>query len=127
MEVLQVTCMEVCDLYGGVTGDLYGGVTGDLYGGVCYRCGMVYLDPEELKWLPYVKTWINGYKDKLRQDTFDFFLELFTRYVEEGLKFVSKKCEQAIYQVGVWRERERERQTDRQTDRQIEKIQTNKN
>lgn len=24
------------------------------------RCGMVYIDPEELKWLPYVKTWMAG-------------------------------------------------------------------
>ena len=24
------------------------------------RCGMVFVDPEELKWMPYVKTWMNG-------------------------------------------------------------------
>lgn len=24
------------------------------------RCGMVYIDPEELKWMPYVQTWISG-------------------------------------------------------------------
>lgn len=24
------------------------------------RCGMVFVDPEELKWMPYVKTWIKN-------------------------------------------------------------------
>lgn len=24
------------------------------------RCGMVYIDPDELKWMPYVQTWISG-------------------------------------------------------------------
>ncbi|KAK2499642.1 hypothetical protein MC885_013750 [Smutsia gigantea] len=24
------------------------------------RCGMVFVDPEELKWMPYVKTWMKG-------------------------------------------------------------------
>lgn len=24
------------------------------------RCGMVYVDPDELKWMPYVQTWITG-------------------------------------------------------------------
>ncbi|KAL8568337.1 Dynein heavy chain 6, axonemal [Nucella lapillus] len=65
------------------------------------RCGMVYLDPEELKWLPYVKTWIDSWSHKLREETIECLLELFTRYVEDGLKFVHKKCEQAINQVDV--------------------------
>lgn len=29
------------------------------------RCGMVYIDPDELKWMPYVQTWISGLKDKV--------------------------------------------------------------
>lgn len=29
------------------------------------RCGMVYIDPEELKWLPYVKTWMAGIEEKV--------------------------------------------------------------
>lgn len=24
------------------------------------RCGMVYIDPDELKWMPYVQTWLSG-------------------------------------------------------------------
>uniref|UniRef100_A0A3B4AKR8 Dynein heavy chain hydrolytic ATP-binding dynein motor region domain-containing protein n=1 Tax=Periophthalmus magnuspinnatus TaxID=409849 RepID=A0A3B4AKR8_9GOBI len=29
------------------------------------RCGMVYIDPDELKWMPYVQTWISGLGDKV--------------------------------------------------------------
>uniref|UniRef100_A0A670YGW4 Dynein heavy chain hydrolytic ATP-binding dynein motor region domain-containing protein n=1 Tax=Pseudonaja textilis TaxID=8673 RepID=A0A670YGW4_PSETE len=29
------------------------------------RCGMVYIDPEELKWMPYVKTWMAGLEEKV--------------------------------------------------------------
>ncbi|KAL0620243.1 Dynein heavy chain 6, axonemal, partial [Plecturocebus cupreus] len=29
------------------------------------RCGMVFVDPEELKWMPYVKTWMTGISEKL--------------------------------------------------------------
>uniref|UniRef100_A0A4X2MA56 Dynein heavy chain hydrolytic ATP-binding dynein motor region domain-containing protein n=1 Tax=Vombatus ursinus TaxID=29139 RepID=A0A4X2MA56_VOMUR len=29
------------------------------------RCGMVYVDPEELKWLPYVLTWKTTFSDKV--------------------------------------------------------------
>uniref|UniRef100_A0A8D3CE91 Dynein, axonemal, heavy chain 6 n=1 Tax=Scophthalmus maximus TaxID=52904 RepID=A0A8D3CE91_SCOMX len=28
------------------------------------RCGMVYIDPEDLKWMPYVQTWINCNTDE---------------------------------------------------------------
>ena len=63
---------------------------------------MVYLDPEDLKWLPFVKTWLNSWSHKLREDTVEFILDLFQKYVEDGLKFVNKKCEQAINQVGGW-------------------------
>uniref|UniRef100_A0A7N8WQ61 Dynein, axonemal, heavy chain 6 n=1 Tax=Mastacembelus armatus TaxID=205130 RepID=A0A7N8WQ61_9TELE len=29
------------------------------------RCGMVYIDPDELKWMPYVQTWITGLGTKV--------------------------------------------------------------
>lgn len=67
----------------------------------CDRCGMVYLDPDELKWMPYVKTWLKTWEDKMKAETFDYILDLFSKYVEDGLKFVNKKCEQAIFQVSV--------------------------
>ena len=68
----------------------------------CCRCGMVYCDSEELKWMPYVKTWMNDVcADLLREDTQEYLLNLFAKYVENGLRFVSKKCVQAIAQVSL--------------------------
>ncbi|KAM6471116.1 dynein axonemal heavy chain 6 [Liasis olivaceus] len=65
------------------------------------RCGMVYIDPDELKWIPYVKTWMAGLEEKLNEETRTYLLELFSRYVEDGLKYVHKKCFQAILQVDI--------------------------
>ena len=63
---------------------------------------MVYIDPGELKWMPYVRTWITQFKGKVKEETYNYILELFSTYVEDGLKFVSKKCIQAIAQVCAW-------------------------
>ncbi|XP_059580544.1 dynein axonemal heavy chain 6 isoform X2 [Alligator mississippiensis] len=65
------------------------------------RCGMVYIDPEKLKWIPYVKTWLATLANKLNEDTKEYLFNLFCRYVEDTLKFVNKKCSQAIPQVDI--------------------------
>ncbi|XP_033099985.1 dynein heavy chain 6, axonemal-like [Anneissia japonica] len=65
------------------------------------RCGMVYIDPGELKWMPYVRTWMAKFKNMLKEETFQFINDLFETYVEEGLKFATKKCFQAIVQVDI--------------------------
>ncbi|XP_030047949.1 dynein axonemal heavy chain 6 [Microcaecilia unicolor] len=65
------------------------------------RCGMVYIDSEELKWMPFVQTWMTGLSTQLNDETKQYLLDLFTRYVEDGLKFVIKKCTQAISQVDI--------------------------
>ncbi|XP_056265579.1 dynein axonemal heavy chain 6 [Pseudoliparis swirei] len=65
------------------------------------RCGMVYIDPNELKWMPYVQTWISGLADKLPDPVRTYLLELFEHYVEKGLQFVLKYCTQAIRQVDI--------------------------
>lgn len=62
---------------------------------------MVYIDPEELKWMPYVQTWIEEYSERMKEETKTYLLELFRRYVEDGLKFVNKKCTQSINQVFI--------------------------
>ncbi|CAM5115591.1 unnamed protein product [Eretmochelys imbricata] len=64
------------------------------------RCGMVYIDPEELKWIPYVQTWMAGLA-KLNEEAKQHLFDLFCRYVDDGLKFVNKKCSQAIPQVDI--------------------------
>ena len=60
---------------------------------------MVYIDPAELGWSPYVRTWMKEHGSKLKEETRDYILELFDTYVDEGLKFVRKKCTEAIAQV----------------------------
>nr|XP_019939373.1 PREDICTED: dynein heavy chain 6, axonemal [Paralichthys olivaceus] len=65
------------------------------------RCGMVYIDPNELKWMPYVQTWISGLGAKLPDTVRTYLLELFEQYVERGLQFVLKHCTQVILQVDI--------------------------
>lgn len=63
---------------------------------------MVYIDAEELKWMPFVKTWIKAYETRLKPENTEFLLLLFEKYMENGLQFVNKKCDQAIRQVRYW-------------------------
>ncbi|KAH3860157.1 hypothetical protein DPMN_023048 [Dreissena polymorpha] len=65
------------------------------------RCGMVYIDADELKWMPYVKTWMHQFQSRLKDEVRQYLLDLFERYVENGLQFVKKKCIQVINQVDV--------------------------
>ncbi|KAJ8000573.1 hypothetical protein DPEC_G00181790 [Dallia pectoralis] len=65
------------------------------------RCGMVYIDSDELKWMPYVLTWINGLTNQLPEEVRVYLLGLFQRYVEEGLQFVRRRCVQAMTQVDI--------------------------
>nr|XP_057922299.1 dynein axonemal heavy chain 6 isoform X3 [Doryrhamphus excisus] len=65
------------------------------------RCGMVFIDPDELKWMPYVQTWISGLGSKFPEAVTTVLLELFEQYVEDGLQYVLKYCTQAIRQVDI--------------------------
>lgn len=66
------------------------------------RCGMVYVDPAELGWLPYVYSWVN----KLNIDVIvnhtelkDYLLSLFETYVDRAFIFIDKYCLAPIKQV----------------------------
>ncbi|XP_065911794.1 dynein axonemal heavy chain 6-like [Dysidea avara] len=67
------------------------------------RCGMVYVDPDDLRWKPVIQTWLNGYAEKLKlkDEAKKYIIELFDNYVNPGLKFVRKSCLQGIDQVDV--------------------------
>ncbi|XP_028414460.1 dynein heavy chain 6, axonemal-like [Dendronephthya gigantea] len=65
------------------------------------RCGMVYVDPGQLGWKPYVTSWLQRVGEKLKQDAQEYLTNLFDTYVDAGLNFVSKKCTQAIPQVKI--------------------------
>ena len=60
---------------------------------------MVYVDADELKWMPYVKKWMVEFADRMKPELQQYIFDLFERYVEDGLRFVSKKCSQIINQV----------------------------
>ncbi|KAI3384925.1 hypothetical protein SNEBB_000114 [Seison nebaliae] len=63
------------------------------------RCGMVYIDPNDLKWSPYVRSWLQD--TEYSQETKDYLLEMFNSYVEKGLQYVNKNCVEAIPQVEI--------------------------
>ncbi|KAJ7369814.1 hypothetical protein OS493_036331 [Desmophyllum pertusum] len=55
------------------------------------RCGMVYMEPEDLGWRPYVKTWIQRLKEqtKFPPEAFHHLLQLFEHSIDLGLRFLS--------------------------------------
>ncbi|CAD1473370.1 unnamed protein product, partial [Heterotrigona itama] len=63
------------------------------------RCGMVYVDPTELKWMPQVKSWLDTLPDTVKNKHRLQIAELFERYFEDGLTFCSKSCVSPIAQV----------------------------
>ncbi|CAH8871669.1 unnamed protein product [Trichobilharzia szidati] len=67
------------------------------------RCGMVYVDPEDLGWLPYVKTWLKSIEDKLVPHVVEYIMGLFEKYVDPFLQFVMNKCSAIIPQVPIAR------------------------
>uniref|UniRef100_A0A8D9BAE7 Dynein heavy chain 6, axonemal n=1 Tax=Cacopsylla melanoneura TaxID=428564 RepID=A0A8D9BAE7_9HEMI len=69
------------------------------------RCGMVYVDGSTLGWLPYFKSWLNHFFEKVsflvREEYEDQILDLFTTYVNPGLDFVRQYCDADIHQIDV--------------------------
>ena len=64
------------------------------------RCGMVYLDPSDLSWRPFVETWLKTkLSDKISTTTKEYMLGLFDNYLDAGLKFIRKMATQTISQV----------------------------
>lgn len=89
---LKCCCHLIIEIFTSIYDCLY-----EIY----FRCGMVYVDADELKWMPYVHKWMHKWSQKLKDEVKTYILELFERYVENGLRFVSKKCTQIINQVRV--------------------------
>ncbi|CAH2103550.1 unnamed protein product [Euphydryas editha] len=66
------------------------------------RCGMVYIDPNELGYLPYVRSWLDSAVERniLHQENTDFLYELF-KMIEVGVVHVNTKCSVGIKQVDI--------------------------
>ncbi|KAF5272727.1 hypothetical protein FQA39_LY07754 [Lamprigera yunnana] len=66
------------------------------------RCGMVYVDAEELKWFPYVRSWMNRLDETyLSLESKDYVIKLFEYAVEDGFSFIKRNCQHSIHQVEV--------------------------
>ena len=63
------------------------------------RCGMVYVDPDELSWVPLVRTWLDTVGNKFSKETKEYIFGLFDKYLEDAFEFLRKKCVQAVPQV----------------------------
>lgn len=66
------------------------------------RCGMVYIDPDELGYLPYVRSWLEEGVEKnlFNQENSDFLYELF-KMASVGVDHVNAKCQVGIKQVCI--------------------------
>ncbi|KAK3932091.1 Dynein heavy chain 6, axonemal [Frankliniella fusca] len=64
------------------------------------RCGMVYIDPNDLKWMPYVKSWLSKLTI-IPEDLQEFVLDLFKRSVDRIFKHILDHCDQGIPQVDM--------------------------
>lgn len=62
---------------------------------------MVYIDPDELGWMPYVKTWIRSLPDSIGmiEDHKNYLIGLFDTHVEDCLYYLKKNCTFGINQV----------------------------
>ena len=65
------------------------------------RCGMVYVHPNELGYMPYVRTWIKNFNQKFGELNTQYLLDLFTKYIDDGFNFVNINCTQTIKQVDI--------------------------
>lgn len=66
------------------------------------RCGMVYIDPNELGYLPYVRSWLDSMVEKniVSQENSEFIYELY-KMLDKGVDYVNLKCSVGIKQVRV--------------------------
>jgi dynein heavy chain len=65
------------------------------------RCGMVWLEPAELGWRPFVKTWMAGLHEQFTDDQKANLWKLFDDHVDEGIKFFRKNCKEYIPTVDI--------------------------
>jgi len=66
---------------------------------VVNSCGMVYIDSNDIRWYPYVKTWSETFLQKFGQLYTEYLLNLFQTHIDKGLTFVKKNCKEVVKQV----------------------------
>ncbi|KAJ3093097.1 Dynein heavy chain 6, axonemal [Quaeritorhiza haematococci] len=65
------------------------------------RCGMVYMDPSNLGWRSYVKSWLRKLPAHVPEELKDTFWQHFDTYVDKGLRFIRKQCKEFIKSVDL--------------------------
>uniref|UniRef100_A0A1B0FG22 AAA+ ATPase domain-containing protein n=1 Tax=Glossina morsitans morsitans TaxID=37546 RepID=A0A1B0FG22_GLOMM len=64
------------------------------------RCGMVYIDPDDLGWLPLLDTWmISGIQKKIQPHQLAYLSDLFTTHFQTFLRLALKHGSFLIHQV----------------------------
>lgn len=66
------------------------------------RCGMVYVDPTELGWMPIVQSWRKTITaSQLCDELMQYVMEQFASYLDGALAYANRYCSYAIHQVDV--------------------------
>jgi len=63
---------------------------------------MVYIDPDDLGWLPYVKSWV-GRSKAIIDDMKDYVLSLFKVCIDKVFTYIRKNCDEGIRQVNIFK------------------------
>uniref|UniRef100_A0A670IKF9 Dynein axonemal heavy chain 12 n=1 Tax=Podarcis muralis TaxID=64176 RepID=A0A670IKF9_PODMU len=67
------------------------------------RCGMIYLEPLQLGWLPLVTSWLSTLPEPLDQKEYqELFEDLFNWIVPPALRMRQKKCKGCFAFATVW-------------------------
>ncbi|KAI8818687.1 dynein heavy chain and region D6 of dynein motor-domain-containing protein [Fimicolochytrium jonesii] len=65
------------------------------------RCGMVYMDPTNLGWRSYIRKWMAQLPANVSEDLKNMFWGFFDVYVDPGLRFIRKQCQEYIKSVDL--------------------------
>ncbi|KAJ3183889.1 Dynein heavy chain 6, axonemal [Geranomyces variabilis] len=65
------------------------------------RCGMVYMDPTNLGWRSFVKKWLRELPSGVTQELKDMLWGYYDAYVDPGLRFVRKQCQEYVRSVDL--------------------------
>ncbi|KAM4651998.1 dynein axonemal heavy chain 12 [Discoglossus pictus] len=61
------------------------------------RCGMIYLEPVQLGWMPLVKSWLNTLPEALKaKEHLALLEELFNWLIKPSLRFIRKQCKELV-------------------------------
>ena len=65
------------------------------------RCGMVYMTPDTLGYMPYVQSWIPRLPSSVPENAREHLLSLFTKKMGGALDFIREKCFEPIKTVNT--------------------------